>query len=302
MFGNLSQDDFVGQHWVTRRPAVLRNVLTPAERMCGSWSVVRSTLRSEIKTDLYYHNVKGTHRSKRIRLSNTSLLNSVLDLHSKDEQPVIAYLFNYENFNEELKSVNNRFRFGYDFRYYSSLLSLATARSVIPAHIDYIDSLVIQLDGSRKWKVWNNTDISIEKLILLNDVDAHQDPAMFAVPATREVELHAGDVLYLPALFGHEGLSECELSVSYSVGWTAYSPYRIVSSIDKNLNSEILNSAVGSDRDYFLPVKEYSGCIDHAAYYSDYVKRILKRHDFIVPDSLLKRIPELDFSKLFVLP
>jgi hypothetical protein len=42
-----------------------------------------------------------------------------------------------------------------------------------------------------------------------------------------EYDLKAGDVLHIPALFGHEGITT-RLSVSLSIAWKGLSPYKLL--------------------------------------------------------------------------
>jgi 50S ribosomal protein L16 3-hydroxylase len=80
--------------------------------------------------------------------------------------------------------------------------------SVAPAHIDNYDVFIIQLEGKRLWKV----DYAA-------DPDYHSDVAVRILKdfnPTEDYELHAGDILYLPAGCAHEGTSLSD-SLSLSV-------------------------------------------------------------------------------------
>ena len=68
------------------------------------------------------------------------------------------------------------------------------------AHYDWMDGLVVQLDGAKRWRLY-------PPLVALPRADLTRKPTaaeLAALPAAAEVELREGDVLYLPRGTLHE--------------------------------------------------------------------------------------------------
>jgi 50S ribosomal protein L16 3-hydroxylase len=119
---------------------------------------------------------------------------------------------------------------GPDWRKDDVVTTLSSPRSGIGFHAGHEDGYVIQLAGSRHWRVWSPDVISDDYrwfLLGRGDDEYAVVPKRPSVDPLLEVQLKPGDVMYLPAMFPHEGVTVDE-SVSASVAWRGFGPYSLL--------------------------------------------------------------------------
>jgi 50S ribosomal protein L16 3-hydroxylase len=114
-----------------------------------------------------------------------------------------------------------QFRFVPDARLDDVMVSYATAGGGVGPHFDSYDVFLFQASGSRRWKISRQKDLTLQPdkpLKILKNFQPDQ-----------EFVLHAGDMLYLPPRYAHEGVAEHALDaggkaldcMTYSVGFTS---------------------------------------------------------------------------------
>ncbi len=85
-----------------------------------------------------------------------------------------------------------------------------------PPHYDTHDILVLQIAGKKLWRIYEPT-------IKLPDVSQPCEPKSFSPgPRLAEIELHAGDLLYLPRGYGHAATTSESHSAHITVGIHVY--------------------------------------------------------------------------------
>ena len=130
-----------------------------------------------------------------LKTPNWTLLVQGVDLHNQ-----AAY---------ELK---NQFRFAPDARLDDLMISFATDGGGVGPHFDSYDVFLLQAEGKRRWKIGKQKDLTLQKNVPLKIL------ANFA--PEQEFVLEAGDMLYLPPMYAHEGVAVGEC-MTYSIGFRA---------------------------------------------------------------------------------
>jgi ribosomal protein L16 Arg81 hydroxylase len=98
--------------------------------------------------------------------------------------------------------------------------------SGFPPHYDTHDILVLQVAGRKLWRIHEPT-------ITLPDVSQPCDPKSYRPgPLLTELELHAGDLLYLPRGYGHTASTSQSHSSHVTVGIHVYTWARILKESD----------------------------------------------------------------------
>lgn len=93
------------------------------------------------------------------------------------------------------------------------MVSYAPTGGGVGAHVDSYDVFLLQGTGKRNWKISSQTELSLVEnapLRILKHFKAEQ-----------EWVLEAGDMLYLPPLIAHWGVSESDDCMTYSIGFRA---------------------------------------------------------------------------------
>ncbi|MGB4115463.1 MAG: cupin domain-containing protein [Polaromonas sp.] len=114
-----------------------------------------------------------------------------------------------------------QFRFVPDARLDDLMISWATTGGGVGPHFDSYDVFLLQASGSRRWRISQQKDLTLQEgmpLKILQNFEPEQ-----------EFVLHAGDMLYLPPRYAHDGVAvECTGSdgkvqdcMTYSIGFKA---------------------------------------------------------------------------------
>ena len=114
-----------------------------------------------------------------------------------------------------------QFRFVPDARLDDLMISWATPGGGVGPHFDSYDVFLLQASGSRLWRISQQKDLTLQDgvpLKILRNFEPEE-----------ELVLHAGDMLYLPPRYAHDGVAvECmgpdgkpQDCMTYSIGFKA---------------------------------------------------------------------------------
>lgn len=142
-----------------------------------------------------------------------------------------------DNFSEEAAELIEPFRFLPHWRLDDLMASFATAGGSVGPHVDNYDVFICQGSGKRHWRVGDNSQ---QTEVIAHEALLHVEP----FKAIIDVELEAGDILYIPPGFPHEGVA-LEPSMSFSIGFRANSAINLLSGfadhlIDNDLGTQLL--------------------------------------------------------------
>lgn len=114
----------------------------------------------------------------------------------------------------ECQTMVDAFDFLPDWRVDDLMMSFCTPEGGVGPHIDDYDVFIIQGKGSRRWQVGANTTHQARPgcrdLALIEDFEPILD-----------VTMQAGDMLYIPAGYPHQGQTPSGKALSYSLGFRA---------------------------------------------------------------------------------
>ena len=114
-----------------------------------------------------------------------------------------------------------QFRFVPDARLDDLMVSFATAGGGVGPHFDSYDVFLLQASGRRRWKISQQQDLTLQAGVPLKILQNFV--------ADEEFVLEAGDMLYLPPRYAHDGVAEESLDaqgkpadcMTYSIGFRA---------------------------------------------------------------------------------
>lgn len=112
---------------------------------------------------------------------------------------------------DSVSDLMHRFRFIPDARLDDLMISWATDQGGVGPHFDSYDVFLIQASGKRRWRIGRQKDMSLQEDVPLKILTHF-------VPEEEHV-LEAGDMLYLPPGWAHDGIAEGDDCSTYSVGF-----------------------------------------------------------------------------------
>ena len=135
----------------------------------------------------------------------------------------------------------SKFRFVPDARLDDLMMSYATDGGGVGPHFDSYDVFLLQVQGKRKWRIGRMKNASLVPNVPLK-ILANFEPE-------EEMTLDAGDMLYLPPRWAHDGVAEGEC-ITCSIGFRAPSDHELARELlQRVLETELDDSAATLYRD-----------------------------------------------------
>jgi 50S ribosomal protein L16 3-hydroxylase len=223
-------DDFRERCW-RRRPCMLEGMISPAWLATISLPRFYSWCTPPAKARLYSRTEEfrpGTAVAGLI--PDVTGAPALFEPFRSDANQVTLLLNRVEQVDAEIRALRETFDIGLAWRYDDVVATMSTAGSGIGYHAGHEDGFIVQLQGSREWTLYDSRHLPAPyRNRLLGDRrlgDMPAPPRPDADPAFTGT-LHAGDVLYIPALMGHEGVT-IDDSISLSVGWRGISIFECI--------------------------------------------------------------------------
>ena len=198
-----------------------------------------------------------------------------------------------DNWSEDAAKLIEPFRFIPHWRLDDLMASFATPNGSVGPHIDLYDTFICQGSGNRRWKVGNKGD---HKQFAAHTALLHVESFE---PIINE-ELKAGDILYIPPGYPHEGNS-LNNSMSFSIGFRTNSSVSLLSAfadhlIDSEQGNALIedperkttqNSGAINNEDYLLIKNQVLSLIENDQMFRDFTGSYLTqaKHDMdLVPN------------------
>jgi 50S ribosomal protein L16 3-hydroxylase len=167
-----------------------------------------------------------------------------------------------------------QFRFVPDARLDDLMVSWASEGGGVGPHVDAYDVFLLQVQGSRRWRVGPAKDQSL--------VEGAPLKLLRHFVPTQEWLLAPGDMLYLPPGWGHDGVAEGGECMTCSIGFRAPTAHELVREMLLRLADEIDDDATPSRRyaDRSQPATDTPGAMPAGliAFAQDALTRVLTRH------------------------
>lgn len=203
LLGGLSPQAFMRRHW-QKKPLLIRQALSEGEPVLDRSALFALASAEGVESRLIER--RGAHWKLRhgpftrrqlppLTRPDWTLLVQGVDLHV-----------------EAAHRLMSRFRFAPDVRLDDVMISYATDGGGVGPHFDSYDVFLLQLAGRRRWRVGRMKDAVLQPDMPLK-ILANFEPE-------QEWTLEAGDMLYLPPRWAHDGIAEGEC-LTASIGFRA---------------------------------------------------------------------------------
>lgn len=127
----------------------------------------------------------------------------------------------------EVQELKERFRFLPSWRLDDVMVSYATKGGSVGPHYDQYDVFLVQVSGKRRWQVLSPNDYQDKPI---QGIDLHI-LSEFSADPEQDWELEAGDILYLPPNFAHNGRALDDDCMTYSIGFRAPSMQEVLTGL-----------------------------------------------------------------------
>lgn len=212
LLGGLTAQQFMRRHW-QKKPLLVRQAIPGFRPLLDRSSLFRLAGEPQVESRLVQQGAGGWRMKQgpfgprslpALSAGAWTLLVQGVDLHDARAHALLQ-----------------RFRFIPDARLDDLMISFATAGGGVGPHFDSYDVFLLQASGRRRWKIGRQKDFTLQEgvpLKILQNFEAEQ-----------EFVLEAGDMLYLPPRYAHDGLAEpctgadgkAQDCMTYSIGFRA---------------------------------------------------------------------------------
>lgn len=212
LLGGLTPQQFMRRHW-QKKPLLVRQAVPDMVPLLSRSELFRLAAQEQVESRLVQHQARGWRMKSgpfgprslpTLSTSEWSLLVQGVDLHNRDAHVLLQ-----------------NFRFVPDARLDDLMISFATEGGGVGPHFDSYDVFLLQASGRRRWQIGQQKDLTLQEGVPLKILQNFEPEQEFV--------LEAGDMLYLPPRYAHNGLAESCLGpggkpadcMTYSIGFRA---------------------------------------------------------------------------------
>ena len=222
LLAGLSPAQFMRRHW-QKKPLLVRQALPGFKPLLSRADLFAMAANEDVESRLIVQKGDGW-RMKQGPMARRSL--------PPVNQPGWTLLVqSVDNHHDAAHALLQRFRFVPDVRLDDLMISYATAGGGVGPHFDSYDVFLLQASGRRRWKIGRQADLTLQQGVPLKILQNFEPDEEFV--------LEAGDMLYLPPSYAHEGVAEASVDadgkavdcMTYSVGFRAPAATELATSL-----------------------------------------------------------------------
>ncbi len=227
LLGGISPAEFMSKYW-QKKPLLIRNAIPDYKPLLSRTELFALAAQDDVESRLIVETLTKIASKPAAKSTNKSSKKAKPQLMAKwtmangpiypDALPVLKtpnwtlLVQGVDLHNQAAYELKNQFRFAPDARLDDLMISFATDGGGVGPHFDSYDVFLLQAQGKRRWKIGKQKDLTLQKNVPLKIL------ANFA--PEQEFVLDAGDMLYLPPMYAHEGVAVGEC-MTYSIGFRA---------------------------------------------------------------------------------
>lgn len=243
LLAGLTPAQFMRRHW-QKKPLLVRQAIAGFQPFLSRAALFKLAASEQVESRLIVQQDKGWSLKKgpfapktlpALTKAGWTLLVQGVDLHEPAGHALLQ-----------------QFRFVPDARLDDLMISFATPGGGVGPHFDSYDVFLFQASGRRRWKIGLQKDFTLQQGVPLKILQNFE--------ADEEFVLEAGDMLYLPPRYAHDGIAETCIGpdgktadcMTYSIGFR--------SPAQSELASELLHrlAEMGEDAAESCPDEEGS--------------------------------------------
>lgn len=217
LLGGLSPQAFMRRHW-QKKPLLVRAALNDVKPPLSRSELFALAEHDDVDSRLIVNRQakwsikQGPFTRRRLpplTQAGWTLLVQGVDLHAGAAHQLLS-----------------KFRFVPDARLDDLMMSYATDGGGVGPHFDSYDVFLLQVQGKRRWRIGRMTDAALQPNMPLKILSNFQPE--------EEMTLEAGDMLYLPPRWAHDGVADGEC-ITCSIGFRAPSDHELAREVLQRL-------------------------------------------------------------------
>ncbi|MEO9275769.1 cupin domain-containing protein [Marinomonas sp. 5E14-1] len=227
ILGGMTAQTFLDEYW-QRKPLLIRAALPNFEAPLDADELAGLAMEEEVESRIVIENGNAPWETQQGPFRES-------DFESLPEKEWTLLVQAVDHWVPEVQELKEQFQFLPSWRLDDVMISYATEGGSVGPHYDQYDVFLVQVSGKRRWQVLAPEEYKDSALanISLHILDN------FPVNPEIDWELEAGDILYLPPNFAHNGRALDDDCMTYSVGFRAPSMQDALTGIRDKLCEEI---------------------------------------------------------------
>lgn len=210
LLAGLSPAQFMQRHW-QKKPLLVRQAIAGFKPVLSRAALFKLATREQVESRLIVQQAKGWRMKQGpmgpralppLAKPGWTLLVQGVDMHDAGAHDLLQ-----------------KFRFVPDARLDDLMISFATPGGGVGPHFDSYDVFLLQASGQRRWRIGRQKDLTLQPGVPLKILQNFEPEEEFV--------LNAGDMLYLPPGYAHDGIAEAVVGsdgkpadcMTYSVGF-----------------------------------------------------------------------------------
>jgi 50S ribosomal protein L16 3-hydroxylase len=213
LLGGITPAEFMSKYW-QKKPLLIRGAIPGFSPLLCRDELFALAQQDDVESRLIVENTSSKRKKSEPAwtMANGPFSEDATDLPSLKKSNWTLLVQGVDLHNQAAYELKNQFRFAPDARLDDLMISFATDGGGVGPHFDSYDVFLLQAEGKRRWKIGKQKDLTLQKNVPLK-ILANFEPE-------QEFVLDAGDMLYLPPLYAHEGVAVGEC-MTYSIGFRA---------------------------------------------------------------------------------
>lgn len=213
LLGNITPAEFMSKYW-QKKPLLIRGAIPEFKPLLSRDELFELAENQDVESRLIVENTSAKRKKSELAwtMADGPFSEDAAELPSLKKSNWTLLVQGVDLHDEQVHALKNQFRFAPDARLDDVMISFATDGGGVGPHFDSYDVFLLQAEGKRRWRIGKQKDLTLQKDVPLKIL------ANFA--PDQEFVLDAGDMLYLPPMYAHEGVAVGEC-MTYSIGFRA---------------------------------------------------------------------------------
>jgi 50S ribosomal protein L16 3-hydroxylase len=221
LLGGLTPEQFMKRHW-QKKPLLIRQAVPNMKPLIERAALLEMVESEEVESR---HIVR---KGAKWTLKKGPMARKSLPSFKTPDWTVLVQGVDLHN--DAVHALLQRFRFVPDARLDDLMISYATDGGGVGPHFDSYDVFLLQAQGQRKWRIGRQKKFELQEGVPLKILKDFKPEAEFV--------LNAGDMLYLPPGYAHDGIAVGEC-MTYSIGFRVPRSTQLASELLMGVSEEV---------------------------------------------------------------